>query len=193
MRARDNPFSTDRILLIRYRLQGTTWEALLDRFISLGFRAAVTGAHGAGKTTLLEDLEIKLSERGFVPKFIRLNASSARQEKRDLLKFAKTIGSKEFLILDGAEQLNPIEWRRLRWLSRHAGGLLISLHRPARLPALWHCRTDPRLLEKIVAEIAPSISESRDFHALFRRHDGNLREALRELYDECAGNGKLFH
>ena len=30
MKAKDNPFSTDRVHRIRYRLQDTTWDALLD-------------------------------------------------------------------------------------------------------------------------------------------------------------------
>lgn len=191
MRARDNPFSTDRILRVRYRLEGITWEALLDRLAALSFRAAVTGPHGAGKTTLLEDLEEKLRARGFAPRFVGLNSSSVFREKRALLRMVTSLGPNDFLILDGAEQLNLVEWMGVRWLSRRAGGILISLHRPSRLPTLWHCVTHSRLLEKVVDELAPGLlaeSGPRDFHALFEKHRGNLREALRELYDEFSTN-----
>ena len=39
MRARDNPFAVDRVLAVRYKPQGWTWEALLSRLKHLRYRA----------------------------------------------------------------------------------------------------------------------------------------------------------
>jgi len=65
MKARDNPFSSDRILGIRYRLQDLTWEQLWLRLADMDYRGALVGPQGSGKTTLLEDLASALGERGF--------------------------------------------------------------------------------------------------------------------------------
>ena len=65
MRARNNPFAVQRVLAIRYRLGGTTWDELMERLASLRFRAELVGPHGSGKTTLLEDLGSRLEKLGF--------------------------------------------------------------------------------------------------------------------------------
>ena len=73
MRARDNPFRTDRVLAVRYRLDQGTFDGLLDRLDALGRRAAIVGPKGSGKTTLLEDLAPRLRDRGFTVRELRLN------------------------------------------------------------------------------------------------------------------------
>ena len=49
------------------------------------------------------------------------------------------------------------------------------------------CRTDHELLRDLVSELAPAAAPSLDLAHLFRRHDGNIRLCLRELYDVYAG------
>jgi len=50
MRARDNPFAVQRVLEVRYRLSGLTWEELLERLAAFRFRAALVGARSRRET-----------------------------------------------------------------------------------------------------------------------------------------------
>lgn len=170
MRARDNPFATDRVLRVRYRLLGTTWEDLLAQLESLNFRAAIVGPEGSGKTTLLEDLEPHLRARGFPVCHWRFD---------DRKRSTPPVHKSGVVLLDGAEVLRPWEWW---WYSRRLPRLVITAHRPGLLPTLWECRTTPALLEEIVAGLHPGAKTE----GLFEKHGGNLRVALRELYDRYA-------
>ena len=184
MRARDNPFAVQRVLAVRSRLARVTWEELLDRLAAFGFRAALVGPHGHGKTTLLEDLAPRLEDRGF-----RLRSATLRTGDRRLTAaqeetlFADLAG-RDLLLVDGAEQLGRLSWLRLRRKSRAAGGLVITSHRAGLLPTLHECRTTPELLAGIVRELLGS--EAEGMEELWQRHRGNVRDALRELYDVWA-------
>ena len=81
MRARDNPFRTDRVLSVRYRLAEGTLCGLLDRFEAMGRRAAIVGPKGHGKTTLLEDLAPRLRDRGFAVRELRLDEEHPTPEQ----------------------------------------------------------------------------------------------------------------
>ena len=191
MRARDNPFRTERILQVRYQLQGIQWSDLLARCQTLRYRAALIGRHGAGKTTLLENLEPRLNDLGFRTRLIRLSQENRAFEPGFLKSLFAGLSTRDIILFDGAEQMNLFAWQSFRWRSRHVGGLIITTHQPGRLPTLWECRTSPALLARIAAELLDSdpetIQELAD--ALFRKHRGNLRDALREWYDlEAAGH-----
>jgi hypothetical protein len=74
------------------------------------------------------------------------------------------------------------------------GGVIITRHRAGRLPTLFRCATSPDLLAEIVAELLQNQQEiERPLIAkLFKRHRGNIRKALRDLYDRFAlGRMKL--
>jgi len=119
VRARDNPFASDRVERLRYRLpDGMTWDELLERLAALRFRAALVGPHGRGKTTLLEDLAPRLTARGF-----RVRTVTLRQEERrvDWKRF-RSLGPDDVLFLDGAELLGRLAWLRVRLSCRRAGG-----------------------------------------------------------------------
>jgi hypothetical protein len=191
MRARDNPFRTDRVLSVRYKLQGVTWSVLLRRLEQLDYRAGIVGPHGAGKTTLLEDLEPMLVERGFTIKRLRLDEEHRAFDRGLLNSFCSELNQRDVILFDGAEQLSRWAWLKFRRRTRAAGGLIITSHRVGRLPTLIECRTTPRVLGEIVDEILNG--EAHSIHdlvpELFRKHDGNLRLALRELYDFFAATG----
>jgi hypothetical protein len=187
MRPRDNPFSAQRLLEVRYRLSGTTWDDLLARLAALGWRASIVGPHGRGKTTLLEDLAERLAARGW-----RVRAATLRRGDRRLgavraAELFDGLTRGDLLLVDGAEQLNRFFWWLLRRRSLAAGGLVVTSHRAGLLPTLYECRTTPELLATIVRDLADSSPEVAP-EDLFARHEGNLRTALRELYDRRAAS-----
>lgn len=190
MRARDNPFRTDRVLEVRYRPLRGTWDDLLRKLDALRYRAAIVGPQGSGKTTLLEDLAPRLRERGYAVRELRLDTETPRFAPAFLDRFVASLTPADVVLFDGAEQLGPIAWRLFRHRCRAAAGLVITGHRPGRLPTLIETATTPELLLKLVGqilgdearELAPILPE------LYERHDGNLRDALRELYDRYAAS-----
>ncbi len=195
MKARDNPFSADRVLRIRYCPLGITWPELLERLKALEYRAAVVGPHGSGKTTLLEDLEPHLRALGFTPARLRLTEEENSFPPDALRRFITELNMRDVVLFDGADLMRPRSWARLKRKTSRAGGLIITSHRPGLLPTLIECRTTPQLLGYIAAQLAGADALPSDliFH-LFDKHNGNLREALRHLYDlwaqrrSCAQN-----
>lgn len=194
MKARENPFRSERLLTTRYRPQADGWESMQARLASLNHRAAIVGPKGTGKTTLLEDLAPRLAERGLRPLLVRVpdpRAARAMGEVRQRVEelIPAGLGPGDALLLDSAENLSWLAWRSALSRTRDAGGLIITAHRPGRLPTLVETRTSPALLEELVSQLlasAPGQEANLDATALFHRHGGNLREALRELYLQWA-------
>ncbi len=185
--ARTNPFRVSRVLTLRYRL-GEGWEQLLEDLARLDYRAALVGPEGSGKTTLLEDLEERLEAEGRMIHRIRLNREHRHLGHEDWRRL-KHLGPRDLVTIDGLEQLGWWSWRRLERLGRRAGGILATSHRPGRLPVLRRHRTDPRLLEDLVAELIGeknARSLRPELERLYTAHHGNLRDCLRSLYDRWA-------
>jgi hypothetical protein len=184
-RARDNPFCTNRVLAVRYRPQGWTWLQLYARLEAMNYCGAIVGPKGSGKTTLLEDLRDHFESTGRPCRLIRLSRDRRRVPASSLLRIAEG----ELVLLDGAEQLNFMSWARFRNRALDcAAGLVITTHTPGRLPTLLETFTSPALLDSIVADLLPTSRPSPErVRDLFTRHRGNLRDALRELYDDLAG------
>lgn len=197
MRARDNPFATACIHRIRYRLPvGLAWDELVVRLEAMKWRGAIVGPEGAGKTTLLEDFESRLRARGFEIVCLRLTREKPRFSPATLRELA-SLHARQLILFDGAEQLSRWRWWRFLWMARRSGGLLITSHRPGRLPLLLECGTTPELLAGIVADLLTDVPEAHVVEArrLHRKHQGNLREALRELYDrwsDAIGGPRAF-
>ncbi len=185
--ARANPFRVSRVLTLRYRLN-EGWERLLERLAGLDYRAALVGPEGSGKTTLLEDLEEYLEAEGWTIHRLRLNREHRHLADEDW-RHLERLGPRDLVTLDGLEQLRWWSWRRLERLGRRAGGIVATSHRPGRLPVLRHHRTDPRLLEDLVAELIGEKSARSlrsELERLYAAHHGNLRDCLRSLYDRWA-------
>jgi hypothetical protein len=202
VKARDNPFRVARVLsAIRYEFPACDDDhardrdavSLLPRLEALGYRAAIVGPHGSGKTTLLEDLEDVLARRGFRIAHVRLDTDDPRLP-REWRSSARLLDAGDIVCLDGAEQLGPIAWLRFRWQARRAGGLIVTTHRHGRLATLIECTTSVGLLHRIIQRLAPHGPDALDTAPpaaeLFARHRGNLRDALRELYDVYAATGE---
>jgi hypothetical protein len=184
VKARENPFKAERVIaMIRYTCPDGDLDTLIARLAALGYRAAIVGPHGAGKTTLLEDLGRALQDRGFQITSVRLRTDDRRLPDAWPARAAR-LGPRDIVCLDGAEQLSTIEWLWFRWRARRAAGLIVTSHTRGRLPLLIECTTSSDLLERIVRRLSPEPAAGAATAAeLFRRHHGNLREALRELYD----------
>jgi hypothetical protein len=203
VKARDNPFRVARVLsAIRYEVpelptgsgdeaRGAGAVSLLPRLEALRYRAAIVGPHGSGKTTLLEDLEGVLARRGFRITHVRLDTDDPRLS-REWRSSYRLLDADDIVCLDGAEQLGPIAWRRFRWHARRAGGLIVTTHRRGRLATLIECTTSVSLLHHIIQRLAPdALATAPPAAELFARHRGNLRDALRELYDAYAARPAL--
>lgn len=185
-----NPFRSECVERLHYRLDAGGWHALLDRLAALDHRAALVGPCGSGKTTLLEELRERFETRGVPTAHLRLGVERPATLRADFERFlAAAPGRMPFL--DGAEQLNWWQWRRLVQATRGAAGLVITAHRAGRLPTLRACGTTPELLQDVVGELlgtgefAPWMN-AENIAERWGRHAGNVRNALRELYDEWA-------
>jgi hypothetical protein len=186
-RAADNPFAAERIDGLAVRPRGWTWDALLARLTALDSRGAVIGPHGSGKTTLLEELGRRLGPDRSV--HVRILTDGPRPVARTLAYLPPSEAVSRIVLADGAERLSAMDWWRLRVAWRRASGLVITAHAPGRLPTLVEMRTDPALLRELVMELAPDDAErlAGSLDDLFRRHRGDIRSCLRELYDRQAG------
>jgi len=180
---RENPFRSACISNASYHFpDDLSCDSLLARLRALGNRGALVGPEGSGKTTLLEHLASKLKELGRRPVLLGL---SCRSDPIPALP-----ANRDFLLLDSAERFGFWEWRRFKWQTRTIGGLIITSHRPGLLPTLFECRTSPELFANIVHDLLRRSLLAQpsppDLSELFAAHGGNIRNALRELYDRFA-------
>lgn len=179
---RQNPFRCARISALPYRFaSGFSWPTLLSRLNQLNNRGAIVGPEGSGKTTLLEQLQPHLNALGHQTALVRVTASGQIPNLR--------LTSRDFLLLDSAERLGWWQWQTFKHRTRHCAGVVITAHRPRLLRTLFTCRTSRVLFETLVEELLPAQSPPanvrplQDLADVFARHQGNIRAALRELYD----------
>jgi len=189
MKARDNPFAVDRVLRVRYELPHCTLAELVERLIEQRGRGAIVGPHGSGKTTLMEDLAGHLQSRGARVHLLRLSAERRTLPRESIRRLSDRLDADDAVLCDGAEQLTwPSWWWWLKRRVRTAGMFVVTTHRPGCLPTLLETRTTPELLESIIRRLLAHPNEPLPFDVaeLFERHAGNVRDALRELYDRYA-------
>ena len=191
MKARCNPFSVDRVRTIRYRPLDATLDNILARLEAMHYRAALVGPEGAGKTTLLEDLQYALEHKGLRTKMVFVNDRSplGRSACRQLVS---QLSGDDIVLLDGADAIGYTRWLSLkRQVLKRAVGLVITTHRPGRMPTLIQCATTPELLTDIVDRLLPRehAVDATVLHRLYDHYQGNIRNCLRDLYDHCAHGG----
>ncbi len=187
LRARDNPFAVERVLRLRYQFCNNDWSSLLQRLQSLNYLATIVGPKGSGKTTLLEDLAERLKARGFRVHRLFLNEQSRAYPTHFVQNLRDSLGEHDIILFDGCEQLSLPAWWRFRWETRRAGGMIITKHRAGRLPTLIECRTTRELFIELVGRLhEPTTLAPDTLDRLFQKHHGNLRDAIRELYDLAA-------
>jgi hypothetical protein len=192
---RENPFRSECVEALEFRPQGEDWPEILGRLREMSYRGAIVGPKGHGKTTMLEELGRRLEAEGWRMVLIRLNEEMPRMTGEVLVSIVRTADLRTIVLIDGAEQLRAPAWLGLRWYLRHAGGLVITIHRPGRLPTLHECRTSPALLQGLIDELfneTPGKMLERqiredDYKDLYRECAGDLRRALMALYRRHAG------
>lgn len=188
MLANENPFATSQIEKVAFRFPlGVDWNVLLKRLESQNWCASIVGGNGSGKTTLMEQLIPHLEDRGFEPIILRLNSESSMRDKERLPEKLRPVKKPGFILLDGAEQLSTRHWLAVRAAASGAAGFVVSVHRSSRLPVAMELETNADLLDDIVLELTGGKLPDHESAGILHRHRGNVREALRELYDRWAG------
>jgi len=184
----ENPFRSARVDALAYRLTGlgvsvsAGLEHLEPRLRQTQFRGAIVGPHGHGKSTLMRQL-LKLQTPPDIgqPFFIQVKADGSNTvQVREHLKRPTGL-----LLLDGYD-LMSVRMRSALWRRRH---VVVTSHFKTALPTLHRCETSAALLGELIGELSPATRQSMDegqLAALFDKHQGNLRDALREMYDRAA-------
>lgn len=173
--AERNPYRTALTASLPPRLDESL-ATIHTRFVTLGQQAVVVGPHGSGKTTLLEALAPRLGEITW----LRLRADPV--DNRAALR-ALPAHIPGVLLLDGLEQLSPWMWWKI---ARRAPRILATSHLAHRLPILRRHTTDATLLIALIHDLGQDAPA--DVDDLLKRHHGNIRLCLRELYDRAAGS-----
>jgi hypothetical protein len=160
----------------------TSWQDIMSRLGALDYRASIVGPHGAGKTTLLDQLEPRLAGRGFDIKHLRLDTTTTSFPRRFMREFFADLKSNSMILFDGADQMSPRAWQRFLPRTEPCAGIIVTSHVTGMLPALVECRTTAGLLFDLARELQHDIPRKLT-DRLFAKHKGNIRFALRELYD----------
>lgn len=89
-------------------------------------------------------------------------------------------------IIDSAEQI-PY-WRWLLTKQTIRGPLIIAVHKAGRLQTLYNTGTSQELLTQFIEELSRKRPHPEFVRDLYTRHGGNIRDALREMYERCAAD-----
>lgn len=178
--ARLNPFRSDVLDNLDYLCRSEELQSWLTTLEQNSWCGEILGAHGSGKTTLLSAVQRILTARGI--KNTRLFFNEAHPPPR--WRLVNELPAQKLLLVDGAEQLTSWQWRALRRKATTSCGLIVTAHRSLGMPCAFYCHPTPNLLHDLCRNIlgAPEITPL-DATQLFTRHRGNIRDALRELYD----------
>ncbi len=159
-------------------------EGLIARFEAMGRRAVIVGAEGSGKSTLLANLAAEFERTGSTVRLLAFRPGEASARLRAPLRMTSP---REVLLLDGFDHLPRLSRFLLLQSAARRGGLLATSHRRERaLPSLIELTPSPDLLSELVRDLLGNEAERLDLAEVHRRHRGNLRTALRELYDVWA-------
>jgi hypothetical protein len=162
---------------------------MLARLAQMQFRGAIVGPEGSGKTTLLGELERRMVGHQRVCRW-QLRRDEPWLWHAVVADVRQGLAAGDFVLLDGAEQLNMWNWRWFLRRTRAAAGLIITLHHPGRLPTWVECRPSLPLVDELVTELTGSADESvhEMNRKLFAQQQGNVRLVLRKWYDLCAAD-----
>ncbi|MFT5301610.1 MAG: ABC-type phosphate/phosphonate transport system ATPase subunit [Mariniblastus sp.] len=182
--ARENPLSVKRVTSISYRHRKRDWCCELSRLAELKFQAAIVGYQGSGKSTLLAELRDRLDQASHPNLYLYL--PQERTEHAMLVSRAMGNCETHLVLVDGFERLTFWQRRRLVQQAKNGAGIVLTAHRPVSSLTTWiHCHTDENLMRDLLEELglnAPEIQAAGQI--AFRKSQGNIRTALRDLYDQ---------
>jgi hypothetical protein len=156
---------------------------LLGSLPAAGGIAAIVGPHGHGKTTLLTAVAREATTAGCQVARVCIARTA------DAWRALTTVGRARrngLVCIDGWERMRFGSDRAARMLARWRGcRLLVTTHSAGRLPTFASCGSSPALLAAIVALVPDSHGQilPADIETAYRRHSGDIREALYDLYD----------
>jgi hypothetical protein len=185
MRPADNPFRTTRTDALAYRWPGFTFASLDAAFARADRRASIVGPHGSGKTTLLDGFAQYLDTQGWRVHRVALARPGPGPKLLDPWRWCRDLGPGDVLFCDSAGVLGPAGLFQLRLAARSLGGLLVTLHEPGSLPVLHTCAPSPEVFAQLLDELGRPVA-MEEAVVLLDRHRGDVRAALRALYDKAA-------
>jgi len=183
----DNPFRVGRLDALGFVEHVVGVDAVVQALAKNNYRGALVGGHGTGKSTLLRAVGDRLIGRGLSPMPLFMNTEERGRLPLRWRIAVRRAGEGDALLLDGYDHLP--RWARLwvRYKAQYAGALVVTSHRRCRLRTVAQMQTSPALLRTIVAELAgEGYAASVDCEALWQETGGNLRDALRLLYDRVS-------
>lgn len=186
MKASENPFRSEAIAKLRYRIEPEALKRLAQSAAEAMGAACILGPMGTGKTTLLEDLIPHIQDLGLDTHAISLNTDSTRETQRQTIVKIAGLGPTDCILLDGGEILGRMSWWKIcRLVARHQVKLIATLHNNRGLRVLHE--TSPNW--PMAKELIQALSE-RDLEEVaaesFMQSRGNIREVFRACYWACA-------
>lgn len=190
----ENPFRSACVDALTYQPAGKGWDEIERRFRHRRFRGALIGPHGHGKSTLMREMGARLGpiaaasigESEDAPRYVQMRPDDPDQHAH-IRRLIREVP--QLLMIDGYDLLG---WRDRLRLTRRRRPTLVTSHRRTAMPTLLRCRTSPALLANLIGQLAPGLERAlgeSEIEALHISHDGNVRDALRELYDRVAAGG----
>lgn len=187
-RARDNPFAMHHVERIPFKFDVGDWCLHLQRLRQLNYCGAIVGPEGAGKTTLLLELQEKLTREFSKERKIQfvLIEENSRIRRTQIQTLAKAANENPILLIDGSERANWLQRKQLFRLSSNGTGVIVAVHQVCQIPTWITCSVSQQLmvytLEHLVGDASRRLRELADLR--FQERDGNIRMALRDLYDD---------
>ncbi len=183
-----NPFSSRFVRpgAIAYRFgDERTAAQCVEQLAGQAWRGQIVGPHGTGKSTLLRTLIPAIEATGRSVDLVALAAGqtwwrpSAQQTRR--------WNAQTLVVVDGYERLNRWSRWRLRALCwQRRAGLLVTAHQNVGLPTLLQTAVSPEIARLIVRDLqreGETLVNEQDVAQVLEARQGNLREALFDLYD----------
>jgi len=145
--------------------------------------AALVGPHGAGKSNLLRAVARHLAAEGRLAATVRVRSPG---DGWGVVQAVRAAPRATTLCVDGWEALGGVWPAIARWVAwRRRVGLLVTCHRATGVPELVRCTTTPALLRRLVDDLPDhgGLITDADIAAAFTTRQGDVREALYDLYD----------
>lgn len=183
-----NPFATCWIrpgALALVTDDGVSPEGVIAHLRRRQWRGQIVGPHGAGKSTLLSAIEPLAGRAGRIWHRVNLRDGQTAAARAALHRVEFT--PQTLLVIDGYEQLGPLQRATIRWRCWRSGaGLLVTTHTWLGLPTLARIQPSVRVALAVFRALTagqPTPVTEADCINAFNACNANIREMLFHLYD----------